>query len=123
MAAMGVFHGRRGQDRAADGPQRWAVRRLGEKPGFFCLYWRAWGPSIRSCPGTGADPTCAHRGPMWGTSGGSGFAAAGYGGAGFAVGFAAAFGFAFVPVLFTASDGEFALDPAIAEIKAGGDER
>lgn len=43
--------------------------------------------------------------------------------AGFAVGFAAAFGFALVPVLFALGDGEFALDAAIFEIEAGGDER
>ena len=45
------------------------------------------------------------------------------GGAGFAVGFAATFGFALVPVLFALGDGQFALDPAISEVKAGGDER
>ena len=43
--------------------------------------------------------------------------------AGFAVGFAAALGFALVPVLFALGDGQFALDPAITKIKAGGDER
>ena len=49
--------------------------------------------------------------------------AVGDGGAGFAVGFAAAFGFALVPVLFAFGDGQFALDAAIAEIESGGDER
>ena len=50
-------------------------------------------------------------------------AVAGYGGAGFLVGFPAAFGFALVPVLFALGDGQFALDAAVAEIKASGNER
>ena len=33
------------------------------------------------------------------------------------------FGFALVPVLFALGDGEFALDPAVFEVEAGGDER
>ena len=45
------------------------------------------------------------------------------GGAGFAVGFAAALGFALVPVLLALGDGQFALDAAVAEVKPGGDER
>ena len=47
----------------------------------------------------------------------------GDGGSGFAVGFAAALGFALVPVLLAFGDGQFALDPAVAEIESGGDER
>jgi hypothetical protein len=50
-------------------------------------------------------------------------AIAGYGRSGFLVSLAAAFGFALVPVLFALGDGQFALDAAVAEIKAGGDER
>jgi len=45
------------------------------------------------------------------------------GGAGFAVGLAAALGFSLVPVLFTLGQGQFALDTPIAEVKPGGDER
>lgn len=45
------------------------------------------------------------------------------GGAGFAVGFAAFFGFALVPLLFAFGDGQFAFDAAVAEIEADGDER
>ena len=45
------------------------------------------------------------------------------GGAGLAVGFAAALGFPLVPVLFALGDGDFALYPAVAEVKPGGDER
>jgi len=44
-------------------------------------------------------------------------------GPGLAVGLAAALGFALVPVLFAFGDSQFALDPPIAEIKPGGDER
>src|SRR5580704_13716970 len=49
--------------------------------------------------------------------------AVGDGGAGFAVGFAAALGFAFVPILFALGDGQFALHATITKVKAGGDER
>jgi hypothetical protein len=45
------------------------------------------------------------------------------GGAGFAVGLAAAFGLALVPVLFALGHGQFALHPPVAEVKPGGDER
>ena len=45
------------------------------------------------------------------------------GGAGFAVGLAAAFGFPLVPVLFALGKGQFALDASVAEVKPGGDER
>ena len=45
------------------------------------------------------------------------------GGAGFAVGFAAFFGFALIPLLFAFADGEFAFDAAVAEIEADRDER
>ena len=50
-------------------------------------------------------------------------AAARYGGSGFFVGFAAAFGFALVPVLFALGHGKFAFNSSISEIKASGDER
>src|SRR6185437_6861853 len=45
------------------------------------------------------------------------------GGSGFAVGFAAALGFALVPVLLAFRYCQFALDAAMAEVEAGGDER
>ncbi len=45
------------------------------------------------------------------------------GGAGFAVGLAAAFGFALVPVLLALGHGQLALHPSVAEVKPGGDER
>jgi hypothetical protein len=45
------------------------------------------------------------------------------GGAGFAVGFAAALSFALVPVLLALGESQFALDAAVAKVKAGGDER
>ena len=45
------------------------------------------------------------------------------GGAGLAVGLAAALGFALVPVLFAFGEGELALDAAVAEVEAGGNER
>lgn len=49
--------------------------------------------------------------------------AAGHRGAGFAVGFAAALGFALVPVLLAFCDGQFAFHPAVAEVEPSGDER
>ena len=49
--------------------------------------------------------------------------AVGDGGAGLTVGFAAAFGFALVPVLFALGHGQFALDLSTPEIEASGDER
>lgn len=45
------------------------------------------------------------------------------GGAGFAVGFAALFGFALVPLLLAFGDGQFAFHSSVAEIEAHGDER
>ena len=45
------------------------------------------------------------------------------GGAGLAVGLAAALGLALVPVLFALGDGQFALHPPVAKVKPGGDER
>ncbi len=45
------------------------------------------------------------------------------GGAGLAVGLAAALGFALVPILFAFGEGELALDAAVAEVEAGGNER
>ncbi len=45
------------------------------------------------------------------------------GGGGFAVGFAAALGFALVPVLLAFGEGQLALHPPFAEVEAGGDER
>ncbi len=45
------------------------------------------------------------------------------GGAGLAVGLAAALGLALVPVLLALGQGQFALYPPVAEIKPGGDER
>ena len=44
-------------------------------------------------------------------------------GPGVAVGFAALFGLALVPVLFAFGNGQFALYPPISEVKAGGNER
>ena len=46
-----------------------------------------------------------------------------YGGAGFAVAFAALLGFALVPVLFALGHGQFAFHPPVAKIEPGGDER
>jgi hypothetical protein len=43
--------------------------------------------------------------------------------AGFAVGFTALFGFAFIPILFALGYGQLALDSAVAKIKPGRDER
>ena len=45
------------------------------------------------------------------------------GGAGFAIGLAAAFGLALVPVLLALGHGQFAFDPPVAEVKTGGNER
>src|ERR1700751_4490381 len=45
------------------------------------------------------------------------------GGAGFAIGFAAALGFALIPVLFAFGDGQLALHLAAAKVEPGGDER
>lgn len=45
------------------------------------------------------------------------------GGAGLAVGFVAALGFALIPILLAFGDGQLALDAAITEVEAGGDER
>ena len=45
------------------------------------------------------------------------------GGAGIAVGLAALFGLALVPVLLALGHGQFAFDPPVAEVKPGGDER
>ena len=50
------------------------------------------------------------------------FAGAGDGFSGFAVGGAAAFGFAFVPKLLAFSEGEFHFYPAVFEVQAGRDE-
>jgi hypothetical protein len=49
--------------------------------------------------------------------------AVGYGRSCFAVGFAAAFSFALIPVLFSLGHGDFALDLPFTEIKASWDER
>ena len=46
-----------------------------------------------------------------------------YSGAGVAVGFAALFGLALVPVLLALGHGQLTFDPAIAKIEARGDER
>jgi len=46
-----------------------------------------------------------------------------HGGAGFAVGFAAALGLALVPVLLAFGHGQLALHPPMAEVEPGGDER
>ena len=48
--------------------------------------------------------------------------AAGYGGFGFVVGFALAFGGALVPLLLAFGEGELAFDAAVAEVEADGDE-
>jgi hypothetical protein len=45
------------------------------------------------------------------------------GGSGLAVGFAPALGFALIPVLLALGQRQFAFHPAVAEVKAGGDER
>jgi hypothetical protein len=45
------------------------------------------------------------------------------GGAGFAVGLPPLLGLALVPVLLALGNGQFALDPPVAEVKPGGDER
>ena len=49
--------------------------------------------------------------------------AVGHSGAGFAVGLAATFGFALVPVLLALGHGDFAFNLAFTEIKAGRNER
>ena len=54
---------------------------------------------------------------------GLGALGAGYGGAGFLIAFAGAFGGALVPILLAFGESDFALDAAVPEIKFDGDQR